>query len=352
MIEPASCSAADDRGLLQRVILVAAVSVLVVVMEAAPAWADPAGPTNYRSVVTSVQPHPTGVTVEVLGGDAFLSVAAREGHTVESKGYFGEPYFMIQADGTVLVNRLAPARWINRDRYGTSGVPDFADKDAEPEWEQVGADGVFAWHNHNIHWMSYDLPPNVVGDRAQTVWPWTIRLTIDGVETEVRGELLWIPSTNPFGPLLIGLVGILPLGRHRRRHVAASALTAAGFGAFALFVATTQYASTPPLDRAFPIDPFFPAFAIVAALGAVWTRRQPIRQWGAVLISGIALIWWAIKVGATITAPVLATTLPTAVERLGVTLALWSGLGVIALAGFELVSEVRGEPNPSESSND
>jgi hypothetical protein len=315
---------------------------VLVVLAAGPALADPAGPTNYRSVVTSVDPRPTGVTIEVVGGDAFLSIALLEGHTLEVPGYFGEPYLRIDTDGTVWLNRLSPARWINRDRYGLSGVPDFADAGAEPDWEQVGDGGTFAWHDHRVHWMSFDLPPTVVGDRAQSVFPWTIEITIDGVVTEVSGELLWFPSANPAGPLLIGLIGILPLGRHRRRRPEASALTAAGVGAVALFVAVSQYAATPAFDRALPIDPVFPAFAVVAAVGALWLGARPIRQWSVVAIAGLALVWWAVKVGATLTAPVLASALPTALERLGVGIALWAGIGVIAVAGFELVAVIRG----------
>lgn len=343
MIEPAAAA-----GPLRRLSFVGALLFAMVVAVASPALADPAGPTNYRSVVTSVDPRPTGVTIEVIGGDAFLSIAVAEGHTVDVPGYFGEEYLRIDADGDVWLNKLSPARWINRDRYGLSGVPEFADANAEPEWEQVGDGGRFAWHDHRTHWMSFDLPPTVVGDRPQTVFPWTVTITIDGEETEVNGELLWFPSTNPVGPLLIGLVGILPLGRHRRRAVAPSAFTAAGFGALALFVATAQYAATPVFDRSFPIDPIFPAFAIVSAFAALWMRRQPLRKWAAVLLSGVALVWWAIKVGATLTAPILATALPTATERLGVALSLWAGLGVIAVAGFELVSIVHPSDAPSD----
>jgi len=69
-------------------------TAILLVLMAGPALADPAVPTNYRSIVNVVDPQPTGVTVEVVGGDAFLSVAAAEGNTVEVPGYFGEPYLL------------------------------------------------------------------------------------------------------------------------------------------------------------------------------------------------------------------------------------------------------------------
>ena len=221
-------------GRLMRLFVVAALSAAMMLASAAPALADPAGPTNYRSRVLSVEPRPTGVTIEVLGGDAFLSVALAEGHTLEVPGYFTEPYLRIDEDGDVWLNSLSPSRWVNRDRYGISGVPDFADADAEPEWEKVGDQGRFAWHDHRIHWMSFDLPPTIAGDRPQTVFPWSLTITIDGEETEVSGELLWFPDTNPFGPVILGLVALLPLGRQRRREEGPSALTAAAYVELAL----------------------------------------------------------------------------------------------------------------------
>jgi len=317
-------------------------SLLTVAM-ALPALADPAGPTNYRSVVTSVDPDPTGVTIEVLGGDAFLSVALAEGHTLLVEGYFGEPYLRIDPDGSVWLNTLSPARYINQDRYGLSGVPDFADADANPEWEQVGDGGSFAWHDHRIHWMSFDLPPTVRGDVAQSVFPWSLTVYIDGVETEISGELLWFPSVNPFGPLLIGLVALLPFVRFRRRDITVPGILGAALGALALFTAIAQYGGTPGFDRAFPVTPFIPATGIVAAIGAFWFRTNPLRAWALTAISGVSLAWWAISTGTALTAPILASALPTAIERLLVGLALWGGIAVFAVAAFELLSAVRSD---------
>lgn len=247
----------------------------------------------------------------------------------------------------------SPRRYINQDRYGLSGVPDFADADATPEWEQVGSGGVFAWHDHRIHWMSYDLPPTVAGDTAQSVFPWSLTMYVDGVETEVSGELLWFPPVNPFGPLLIGLVALLPFVRYRRRVITVPVVTAAAAGALALFVAVAQYGATPPFDRALPVTPIFPAVAIVAAIGAVWIRANQLRAWALVVVSGIALMWWSITTADALTAPILASALPEAVERLAVGLSLWAGLAVIAIAGFELVTGVRsGTLLPAETAQE
>lgn len=339
----------EPRPAARRISTTLALAIVLAALMSGPALADPAGPTNYRSVVTSVEPDPTGVTIEVIGGDAFLSVAIAEGHSILVEGYFGEPYLRIDPDGSVWLNVLSPARYINQDRYGQSGVPDFADADANPEWEEVGGGGSFAWHDHRIHWMSFDMPPTIAGDRAQSVFPWTLTMWIDGVETEIGGELIWFPSVNPFGPLLVGLVGLLPLVRFRRRNPTVPAMMGAAVGSIALFVAVAQYGGTPGFDRAFPVSPFIPAVGIAAGIGALWIRSNPIRSWALAIVSGAALVWWAVSSGGALTAPILASALPTSIERLGVGIALWTGLVVVAVSAFELFSAFRtiGAPEPA-----
>jgi hypothetical protein len=257
----------------------------------------------------------------------------------------------IDTDGSVWLNTLSPARYINRDRYGVSRIPDYADSKADPVWEQVGSNGAFAWHDHRIHWMSYDLPPTVIGDRAQSVFPWSLTVTIDDTETEVGGELLWFPSTNAFGPLLVGMVALLPLTRFHRRRVTVPVVMATLFGAIALFVAIAQFGATPGFDRTLSVDPVFPAMAIGFAMGALWLRERPLRAWAASLLAGISLLWWAIKIGETLTAPVLASALPVSIERLAVGLALWAGAAIVAVSILELISVVRSGIAPIEQTS-
>ena len=288
-----------------------------------------------------VDPTPTGVTVEVVGGDAFLSVAVAKGSTVEVPGYFGEPYLRIDGTGTVWLNAKSPARYINQDRFGITEIPPTADAQAAAEWEQVGTGGRFAWHDHRTHWMSPDLPPTIAGDRAEVVFPWKLTITINNVETEVRGELLWFPSTNPVGPLLVGVLGVLPLLAYRRGRVGSVAVTASLFAAMALFVATVQFAATPGFDRGAPIDLAVPMIGVVAAVTALWLRDSSIRSWTAVALAGGAIGWWAVAALTALTAPVLPSALPVGIERASVSLAMWVGIGVVVIAVLELTRLVR-----------
>ncbi len=74
----------------------------------ATAFADAAGPTDFRSRVVSVEPSAPALHLSVEGGDSFLMLRVERGTAVEVPGYQKEPYLRFQADGTVLVNRASP----------------------------------------------------------------------------------------------------------------------------------------------------------------------------------------------------------------------------------------------------
>ena len=315
----------------------AALSMVFVVVMAAPALADAVGPTNYRSVVNVLEPHPSGVTVTVVGGDGYLAVAVAEGHTVAVPGYFGEPYLRVDADGTVWRNDRSPARYINRDRYGTFGVPDEADASAEPSWVRVGDGGTFAWHDHRIHWMSPDLPPSISGDRAEIVFPWRLEMVIDGTETEVRGELLWLPSVNPVGPLLSGVIVVLLFLGVQRGRLRPVPHVVIGVGAMTLLVANAQFAATPALDRGLPTVATLPGIAIMLAVGALWIAEPSRATWAIVAISGAALVGWSVLASRALTAPILPSALPTFAERASISVAAWVGIATIGIAVAEIL---------------
>ena len=144
------------RGLLRRVLLRAlVVNVGVLVIGVAPAAADAARPTNYRSTVTGVTPAEPDVDADVTGGDSFLRMRVAPGHVVVVLGYEDEPYLRIDTDGSVDENLRSPASWLNRKRFGsTSPLPDDVDATAAPNWRRIGNDGVALWHDHRVHWMS------------------------------------------------------------------------------------------------------------------------------------------------------------------------------------------------------
>ena len=105
------------------------------------AFADPAGPTDYETTITSVEPATPGIEVSVVGGDSFLRVVAEPGVDVVVLGYQQEPYLHIRADGVVEENQRSPATYLNADRYGTGAPPAGADPVARArtgsQWARV-----------------------------------------------------------------------------------------------------------------------------------------------------------------------------------------------------------------------
>jgi hypothetical protein len=118
---------------------------------AAPAGADPAGPTDFQNEILRVEPMPDGVQFSIVGGDAFLRAEVEPGVELTVMGYFGEPYLRVLADGTVEENALSPSVVLNEDRYGTSVDFDREDALLPPEWRVVGSEGSWTWHDHRIH---------------------------------------------------------------------------------------------------------------------------------------------------------------------------------------------------------
>ena len=168
-------------------------SLVLLVVTAAPALADPAKPSNYRSTIVT-QPHPD-VAVEIQGGDSFFVMEVAEGTEVVVPGYDDdedfsdweelEQYVRVLADGTVQLNRRSAAYYQNAARYGASPEGEVG-PDVPPDWETVASDGRVAWHDHRIHWMS-PVPPDSVDTSAgtpQDVQDFRVPVIVDG-DTQV-----------------------------------------------------------------------------------------------------------------------------------------------------------------------
>ena len=140
-----------------RPIAAMAAGVVLAAVFSTPVFADPAGPTDYRSEVVSVDPPSDDIDVEIIGGDSFVELTAQPGTDVVVVGYRGEPYLWFRPDGTVWENEKAPTTYQNLSRFGTD-APAAADPEAEPDWHQVASDHRWAWHDHRTHWMQTTRP--------------------------------------------------------------------------------------------------------------------------------------------------------------------------------------------------
>src|SRR5690606_23894173 len=115
-----------------------AVAALAWMVTATPASADPAGPSDFRSEVTALQPSTGALDARIRGGGAFVEIEVAPGHTALVEGYSGEPYLRIDEDGTVERNRLSAATYLNDDRKGAVEIPAEVTtamaEGAEPDW--------------------------------------------------------------------------------------------------------------------------------------------------------------------------------------------------------------------------
>jgi hypothetical protein len=173
------------------------------------------GNSDYRSEVRAIQPVVGGLQVQVLNYDDRLAIQNRTGKTVVVRGYDGEPYARLRADGTVEVNKSSPSFYLNEERYGGTEVPSAADPKASPQWSVVSKTGRFETHDHRIHWMSKEAKPPQVKDEGKRtkVFDWQVPIEVGTQRAAVTGSLFWVPSSGGGIPTIavVALVVLLAL---------------------------------------------------------------------------------------------------------------------------------------------
>lgn len=273
------------------------------------AGADGARPSNFESVIDSVSPDQDGVTVEIVGGDAFVKVTADPGTEVLIPGYDGEPYLRIDADGSVWRNRSAPATYLNASRSGdVSELPDSADSAAAADWVRIGSDGTVAWHDHRVHWMLRTAPETKDG----LVQTWMVPMSVDGQQVQVSGRLLHRPNEIPW-PAIVGLA-VAALVAWRARSARTRLVLLGGAAAVALASSVSWYLANPPGAEATVLPLVLPATALVAVLAARFTPRI-VRHLALPLAAVGMLIGWFVNRVGVVWMPTLPTELVDPLER-------------------------------------
>ena len=302
--------------------VVAAVA-LVALVRADPAAADPPVPTDYRSTVDAIEPPADGVHAEVVGGDAFLELTVDHPHEVVVTGYQGEPYLRFRPDGTVQRNHRSPATYVNDSRDASVQPPASADAEADPDWETVGDGGVYAWHDHRIHWMGSEPPAGAEpGEWTRT---WTVDIEVDGTPTRINGTLALVEDVNPLPWVALGLAtAAAPAIAGRRRPLIVACVAALVAAALATGVGWAQVADAPAGSGVSPVVVAVPLAGLVAAgLGITMGRRMGRRAFATMTLAASAAVagWGALRVDV-LSKPVLPTVLDARVDRAGTTVAL------------------------------
>ncbi len=325
-------------------LLVAAVAVLV---PAAPAAADPPGPTDYRSEVTSVSPDVDGVEVSIVGGDGFLLLEVAEGITVEVPGYAGEPYVRFLPDGTVQENQESAATYLNQGRTRSNPDREY-DPEAEPVWRTVATDGRWAWHDHRIHFMGGGDPP--AGVRTATGVEWEVPIVVDGEEVTIEGtyRLLDAPSPWPWVALsaAIVVVALVVGARWVSPVTVAGALVLLG-GIGGVVAGVAQRGASPPGAPTSPLVVILPAIAAVAGTIAVLQRGRVLRAVAA-LAGAAALGAWAAFRLPVLWSAILPTSLAAPTDRALTAAALGAAVAaaILVVRSGALAPDLHDDPAP------
>lgn len=324
--------------LAARVAALALGALAVLVVAAGPAAADPAGPSDFRSEVTGVEPAVDGVAARIRGGDSFLELEVAAGVEVVVHGYQDEPYLRFLPDGTVERNRLSAATYLNEDRAGAVTVPAdvtaaMEDPDTEPEWEAVADGGTYAWHDHRVHWMSKASPPVARGEQVGGAYdPWRVPITVDGQPAAVEGVLFYEEAVSPIPWLVLAVVVAagLAVGARRVGGVRAASGVLAAVAVLGAVTGRDEWAASPD-GSGNPLLWALPVVAVVAASVAVALGERAAGVIGA-LAAVAALSGWAIFRFQSLLKPVLPGDLPPGLDRASLGLALGASVAVAVVA--------------------
>lgn len=300
------------------------------------AFADPPGPTDYRTEILEVDPPTTSISFAVIGGDSFLELTVEPGTAAEVIGYRGEPYLWFQSDGTVLENRNSPSTYLNRERYGTES-PDFATADAEPDWVEVGSDGRWAWHDHRAHLMQSFPPPGTApGDR---VLENVMLVRVDGETVAVTVISTWqpAPSSVPQWTGVVVAFGSLGLAALLWRRTALWALAVVPITLIAATVGWWQYRSFPAETAPRLTWWVFPTIAGLAVGAAVIAglRNNRFLVSAAMILAGAQLAIWGYTKRDGLSAAIVPTDAPGWLDRFSTSGAFLAGVGVVLITLWE-----------------
>lgn len=327
-------------GSVLRPLIVA--SMLMIALLPSVAGADPAGPTNFKSTVVSIEPPVQGLKVEILGGDAFVQLTAPPGVDVMVMGYEGEPYLDFTSSGTVRENQLSPAKFLNEDRYGQTVAPPQATADAEPAWRQVSDTNAWAWHDHRTHLMTGAPLGTSPGD---TVAEGGIPLVVDGQSVLVTVETTWMPAPNPVPWIAAGIAACIGVGYLCWKGRSKSTYVGFALAVLAAAAGLSDYLSMPAEARSSAAAWVLPLVSIgILAYGRM---RGGGTGLAADILAGIQLTSWGYGRLNQLNKAILPGDLPYWLERVVTIVVLIGGAGLVVAAVLGIVSMRQSTARPA-----
>ena len=302
-------------------------------LPAAAALADAAGPTDYRSTITAIDPPTPALHPSIIGGDSFLLLRVDHGVSVDVVGYQGEPYLQFLADGTVQENRASISYWSSTSRLGEA-APDDLPLDAPPKWVTVAHGGSYAWHDHRIHWMSNTKPlgkhPGDVVLQAE------VPLVVDGVDVRLTVQSTWLPPPSSVPAWSGAVLGALVAAAVLRRPRLPSAMAALDVAVLATVVGLWQFFSLPSETGPSVLWFALPAVATAAGVALAMSvhRGSAVGVPSAQLLIGVDLAWWGWSRRSGLSRALLPTNAPAWLDRLTTSAALAMG-ALLAVIAFQ-----------------
>jgi hypothetical protein len=272
---------------MRRTLLVAAAALGWIGISAVPASAHSVSgvsATNLQTNLRSVAPALPGLKVKVVESGSRMEVTNKSGKEIVVLGYKDEPYLRIGPDG-VFRNRLSPATYINKSREGQD-PPEAATKAkvGDTDWEKVSSEPVARWHDHRIHWMSPNDPPEArarPGERHVINAEWVVPMRLGAETISAKGDLVWEPgpSALPWYLLVVVLIaGVVLLGRGAGWAAGLAAVTAVLLVVDVFHVIGLGLANAGDLGyrlgKAFSGSPFAVVGWAVGVLAIVWLLRR------------------------------------------------------------------------------
>jgi hypothetical protein len=185
-------------------VLIALAWLVVLAQPASAHTVSGVGATNWKTTLIGVSPTVPGLSVGVVDTGSNLQVD-NSGPEVVVLGYQGEPYLRVGPAG-VFENRQSPSTYLNCSRQGCPAPPDL-NSAGPPEWRQISRGHIARFHDHRIHWMGGQPPPDVRATpgivHQRPVW--TVNLQQGTTAIAVTGHLTWVPGPSPFPWLLLAL---------------------------------------------------------------------------------------------------------------------------------------------------
>ena len=328
---------------------VAAIGLVVgfVVVTAGPAAAHGVGglePTNYVTTVAGITPPAPGLHVRAVDVGTSIELRNDSAHDVIVIGYQREPYLRIGPRGA-WQNVRSPAVFLNRTRVPTQEAPPGQyDAKAAPEWRKISTAPVAVWHDHRTHWMGTEDPAIVRRDPGRphvVIRDWQIPLRMDGRKLTVTGDAGWVPGPSPW-PWVLGAVAlavaVVARCRLRAWAVVMQAALAVLIVSETIHVIGAWQATTASVGSRALASIYSIGGVIICALALWWLRRRdPWAATPAVLIAGLfVLVAGGLADVTALTRSQLPTSLPDAVGRLTVMIALGIGSGLVIAAALRL----------------